>query len=260
MLSLQSGWQAVRLVEPGSRVVVNTAVPFGEPSALVNDDWVRAVRDTKRPAVSSMRRDPATDQFFVSIGVPVMRDGPEVRLRARRAHPRRGVQRRAAAAAGAGRRRRRADGRRTDDHGEDARRGASTSAASRTPTSQRPSAQHRKARCDRPCSKERRRFRPGADCRLTGWTVGIGLPAAAVDGPILESLLLLITVGVAILGGGLLMTFVVRWRIVRAQVAAVTAARALARGEPTARWTRGSPSSTIWPRASAMRARSSSDA
>ena len=32
------------------------------------------------------------------------------------------------------------------------------------------------------------------------------------------------------------MAFVVRWRIVRAQVAAVTAARALARGEPTARW------------------------
>ena len=52
-----------------------------------------------------------------------------------------------------------------------------------------------------------------------------------------NSLQLLVTVGVSILGGGLLMTFVVRWRIVRAQVAAVTAARALARGEPTAIWT-----------------------
>ena len=76
MVVLQPGWQAVRLVEPGSRVVVNTAVPFGERSALVDDDWVRRVRDTKRPAVSSVRRDPATGQFFVSIGVPVPRDGP----------------------------------------------------------------------------------------------------------------------------------------------------------------------------------------
>ena len=72
---------------------------------------------------------------------------------------------------------------------------------------------------------------------MTGWTVGFGLPAAAVDGPIRRSLWLLVGVGVVILGGGLIMAFVVRWRIVRAQVAAVTAARALARGEPTARWT-----------------------
>ena len=37
MLTLQEGWQAVRLVEPGSRVVVNTAFPYGQSSALISD-------------------------------------------------------------------------------------------------------------------------------------------------------------------------------------------------------------------------------
>ena len=49
MLSLELGWQAVRLVDLDSRVVVNTALPFGERSTLVSDDWVRAIRDDQAP-------------------------------------------------------------------------------------------------------------------------------------------------------------------------------------------------------------------
>ncbi len=79
-------------------------------------------------------------------------------------------------------------------------------------------------------------FSAWSTSELTGWTVGLGLPAASVDGPIWRALSLLVTAGVTILGGGLLLTFVVRWRIVRAQVAAVAAARAVARGEPTPVW------------------------
>jgi PAS domain S-box-containing protein len=45
-----------------------------------------------------------------------------------------------------------------------------------------------------------------------------------------------VTAGVTILGGGLLLAFFVRRRIVRAQVGAVAAARAVARGEPTPAW------------------------
>ena len=149
MLPLQAGWQAVRLVEPGSRVVVvNTAVPFGQSSALVSDDWVRAVRETKRPAVSSVRRDPATGQFFVVDRRPgdARRRGA---LRARRPHPRGGVQRRPASAAGAARRRPRADGRGTDDHGEDAGRGALPRRQTRPGLRRRPFERRRKARCDR---------------------------------------------------------------------------------------------------------------
>ncbi len=122
MLSLELGWQAVRLVDLESRVVVNTALPFGEPSTLVSDDWVRAIRDTKRPAVSAVQLDPAAKQHFVSIGVPVVLGG-EPSLRARRPHPHERAQRRPAPATAAARRRHRADGRRPDDHGADPCRG-----------------------------------------------------------------------------------------------------------------------------------------
>ena len=67
---MPSGWSIRR-----SHVVVNTAVPFGDASSLVSDDWVaRGARHGSAPRVSSLQRDPATGQFFVSIGVPVMRD------------------------------------------------------------------------------------------------------------------------------------------------------------------------------------------
>ena len=72
---MNRGWQSVRLVEPSAHVVVDTAVPFGQPSKLVSDDWVRGVRSTMRPAVSSGARDPQTGELFVSVAVPVTREG-----------------------------------------------------------------------------------------------------------------------------------------------------------------------------------------
>ncbi len=234
MLTLQEGWQAVRLVEPGSRVVLNTAVPYGQSSALVSDDWVRTVRETKRPAVSTVRRDPATDQFFVSIGVPVMRNGELQYVL--------GARILAAVFSGVLQRQK------APPDGVVALMDAEQTVMARTRSEavylgHKPSPEFADAMRTAPEGALRSTLLEGTPSFSawsrsadTGWTVGIGLPAAAVDRPILTSLFLLITVGVAILGGGLLMTFVVRWRIVRAQVAAVTAARAVARGEATPHW------------------------
>jgi PAS domain S-box-containing protein len=234
ILRLQPGWQAVRLVDPGARVLMNTGVPFGEPSALVNDDWVRAVRDTRRPAVSVLRRDPATGQYFVSIGVPVL-ENDQVRyaLGARiLASELSAVLQRQQAPAG----------------GVVALMDAELTIMARTRAEdvylgRKPSADFAVAIMSAPEGALRSRLLEGTPSfsawsrsDLTGWTVGLGLPAAAVDGPILRSLALLVTVGILILGGGLLLAFLVRWRVVRTQVAAVAAARALARGEPTAPW------------------------
>jgi PAS domain S-box-containing protein len=237
MLTLQEGWQAVRLVEPGARVVVNTAVPYGEPSLLVSDDWVRAVRETKRPAVSTVRRDPATNQFFVSIGVPVLRAGPgsEVQYIL-------GARILAAVFSGVLQRQQ------APTEAVVALMDAEQTIMARTRSEavyvgKKPSPDFADAMRTAPEGAMRSTLLEGTPSFSawsrspdTGWTVGIGLPAAAVDRPILTSLFLLITVGVAILGGGLLLTFVVRWRMVRAQVAAVTAARAVARGEPAPLW------------------------
>ena len=94
----------------------------------------------------------------------------------------------------------------------------------------------------------------------TGWTVGIGLPATAVDRPILNSLVLLITVGVAILGGGLLLT--VRRPLAHRPRPGRRGNRGPRGGARRAarRGTRTSLSSTISPMVSATRARSSSAA
>ena len=168
MLTLQQGWQAVRLVEPRlASGVVNTALPFGQSSALISDDWVRAVRETKRPAVSALRRDPATEQYFVSIGVPVMRDG-EVRyilgarilaavfsgVLHRQQAPPDGVIALMDAA--------------TDDHGADARRGRLRRRQAEPGLCARPSERRRKARGDRSCSKESPSFSAWSTSELTG--------------------------------------------------------------------------------------------
>jgi PAS domain S-box-containing protein len=71
---------------------------------------------------------------------------------------------------------------------------------------------------------------------LTGWTIGLGVPRESVDGQLVRSLGLLVSVMIALLGGGVFLALVVRHRIVRAQNAAVASARALARGEPVQPW------------------------
>ena len=235
MLEVQTGWQAVHLVEPNAHVVVNTAVPFGQPSKLVKDDWVRAVRDTNRPAVSSATRDPQTDHWFVSIAVPVVRAGHLWYILSARipASTFSDILRRQQA----------------PPDGVLGLLDADLTLFARTRSEEaylghKPTAEFIAATRSAREGAQRSRLLEGvpsfsawSQSSLTGWTIGLGLPAAAVDRPILRSLLMLVAVGVSILGGGLLLTFFVRWRIVRALVEAVAAARGVARGAPAPAWT-----------------------
>ena len=66
---------------------------------------------------------------------------------------------------------------------------------------------------------------------ITGWTVGIGMPASEIDGPIFRSMWALGLVGALILGLGVAGALVLSSFIVRALTSAATAARALARGD-----------------------------
>lgn len=235
MLEVNRAWQAVRLVEPNAHVLVDTAVPFGQPSKLVSDDWVRAVRSTMRPAVSSGARDPVTGQLFVSVAVPVTRDGhlsyvlsariltSELReiLRRQQAPP----------------------------DGVLALLDSNLTLIARTRSEdiylgRKPTDDFVAALKTSREGARRSRLLEGvpaysawSQSSLTGWTVGLGLPASGVDGPILRSLLMLVTVGVSILGAGLILTIIVRWRIVRALVSAVAASRGVARGTPLPEWT-----------------------
>ena len=229
--------------------------PFGEPSALVNDDWV-ADRCATRSAPRSRRCSsiPAAKQFFVSIGVPVVRGG-----RLRYVLGARILAQPSSAPSCAGNNRP-ADGvvalmdadltimARTRAEERLRRRQAEPRLPRRDPQRARGvaalDAPRGHSRRSRPGARPSSRAGPSASaCRPPRSTARSGVAVAARDRrrrhPRRRP------------PPGLL----VRWRIVRAQVAAVAAARALARGEPTpALDARASPSSTTSPRACAMRA------
>ncbi len=233
MLRADPEWEALWLVEARSgEVLVDTDVPFGEPSDLVNPDWVRTVRETRHPAASGLRQDPATKRFSVAIGVPVLRNravkyvlGARVRSTAfsevlrRQGTPEGGVvtlldrdqtiiarTRNEDLYVGKGP---------TPDFAQHSRE--TTEGAWRTVLLEGIKAYSAHSRSP-----------------LTGWTIGIGLPAESIDAPIRRSFEWLIGAGIAILSGGIALAVAVRRRIVRAQTAASAAARALAAGEPIA--------------------------
>ena len=67
---------------------------------------------------------------------------------------------------------------------------------------------------------------------LTGWAVGIGIPAGAVDAPILRSIWQLVLVGLVLLAAGIASALVLGRALVGALISASSAARGLARGDP----------------------------
>jgi signal transduction histidine kinase len=67
---------------------------------------------------------------------------------------------------------------------------------------------------------------------VTGWTTALGTPSESIDGPLRRRAAVLIAAAVGTLGVGLVIAILLGRSIVRAQVGAAVAARALARGEP----------------------------
>jgi PAS domain S-box-containing protein len=230
MVDLLPGWEAVRLLDPSLAVLMDTSVPFGRPSAALEDGWARQVRDTKRVAVSTAARHPDTGQLYVSIGVPVIsRERLRFILGARvLVSEFSQVVRR----------------QKSPPDGVVSLMDSKLTIIARTRGEEKylggqPSEQFANAIRGMPEGTVRSRLLEGtpsysahSTSALTGWTIGLGVPADAVDGPLWRSLGLLVTMMMTLLGSGLIMAFLVRRRIVRAQVAAVAAARALARGEP----------------------------
>ena len=229
VLPLHPGWQVIRLVDPSLKVLSSTSGPATDVP-LLDPDWVQEVIRTGGPAISGVLLDPATGQWVVSIGVPVNRAGRlkyvlGVRLYARM-------------------------------FGDILRRQKAPVDGVLTLLDRRPVIIARTRNEDRYVGKpptadfvERGRMAPEGSWRTvllegtvaysawsrstrSGWTVGIGLPALPIDGPIRRSFLTLVAGGLALTAAGLFLAMLLGRRLIRAQAAAAAACAALARGEP----------------------------
>jgi signal transduction histidine kinase len=67
---------SVVLADPDGQELVNTRARFGDPLPVSPDlEAIRGVVATIAPSVSSLTRDPVSGAWFISVNVPVQRDG-----------------------------------------------------------------------------------------------------------------------------------------------------------------------------------------
>ncbi len=74
LMAQRVGWIGLVLLDPSGRVRAHTASPAAVGTTLAQD-WSRTVAVSRRAAVSEVMEDPATRQHFVTVGVPVTRNG-----------------------------------------------------------------------------------------------------------------------------------------------------------------------------------------
>lgn len=230
LVPTQPGWYAILLIHPSGAVIADTALgPEATPS-FTTADWVRAVLSTKEAAVSNLFADPDANGYFFVVAVPVMRSG-EVRsvLAAQiRSKSLSDILRRQSA----------------PPNGVIALMDGSSHIMARTRNEEKfvgrlPSADYQAAAARMSEGSWRSTMLEGvvayssmSRSPITGWTVGIGIPATDMQRSIRNSMLALGLVGALILMVGVVCALVLSTFIVRALSSAATAARALARGEP----------------------------
>jgi signal transduction histidine kinase/ActR/RegA family two-component response regulator len=231
VLPLHPGWQSIQLIDPSLQVLASTSGTSSD--ALAPDpEWVHEVIASGRPSISGVMRDPASGQAVVSLGVPVRRGGRLKYVLGARVYARMFgdiLQRQKTPADGVAV---------LMDH--------KLVIAARTRNEGRyvgepalPEFQARSART--PEGSWRTIMREGIPAYsawsrspLTHWTVGIALPAAAIDEPVRRSFIALVAGGLGVSGIGLILAVLLGRRLIRAQTAATRTAAAVARGEPIA--------------------------
>jgi signal transduction histidine kinase len=231
ILPIHSGWLSVRLVDRSMRVLADTA-GSSDVTELLNPDWARKILETGEPAVSTVRKDPQTGRWIVSIGIPLKtRNGFIKYILGVRMH--------------------------AQAFTEVLNRVRLPPGAVVTLLDTEPVIMARTRNQDRfvggnpsPDFIRHSRAAPEGSWRttllegtpaysawvrspVTGWTVGVGLPSSAIDGPIRKSFFTLVGVGLGILAAGIVLASYLSRGIVRAHRSAAMAARALAHGEQT---------------------------
>ena len=230
LIPTQPGWYAVLLVHPSGAVMADTALGDNDIPSFTTADWVRRVLAAKQPAVSNLFQDATAGGYFFVVAVPVMRSGEVRSILAAQI--------------------------RSTSLSEILRRQSAPPNGVMTVLDSVPVVMARTRGeaqfINKPPSKDfldfaaktsegswRSRTLEGISAYssmsrspLTGWTVGIGIPANEMEAPIRNSVLALVLVGAFILGIGIASALGLSSFIVRAMSGASSGARALARGEP----------------------------
>ena len=232
VLPLHAGWQSIRLIARSREILATTEPAHDARRVVLNPDWVNTIFDSGQPAVSTARRDPDSGRWVVNIGVPVRRDGGvryvlSARLftqvfgdiLARQTPPPGGVLAILDSTPAIIARTRNEDRYLGKPPSPDfiARSRSATSGTFRS----------------RMLEGERS-YSAWSRSQSTGWTIGLGLAADAVDGPVLRSFGTLLAAAAITLSLGFVIALILTRNIVRTQTSAALAARALARGEPAA--------------------------
>jgi signal transduction histidine kinase len=228
VLPTHPDWESIRLVDPARRVVASTT---GEPASapLVDQEWVRTVIETRRPAVSHALHEPKSGRWMITVGVPVLR-GNELKYVL-------GARLYAVAFSRILRRQS------VPPNGIVTLLDAEPKIMART--------QNEDRYLGRPSSPEfvqRSHDSPEGSWRATslegtavysawsrspatGWTIAVGLPAEPIVGPIRRSFTALLLAGLGMCAAAIVLAVILGRDIVRGQGGAAAAARALARGE-----------------------------
>jgi signal transduction histidine kinase len=226
LLPIHTSWLAVRLIDPRAIKVVASTLADDEVSG--DPEWIHRIAQTRRGAVSTVRRSPL-GQWVVNIGVPVVRGGQLRYVLAARVG--------AAALSDSLQRQQAPEG------GVLTLLDVEQTIVARTRNADRyvgakPTADFVQHAQQAPSGSWRTVLLEGIPVYsawfrspVTGWTVGLGMPSDAIDGPLRRRAATILTAGIATLGIGLLIALVLGQRIVRAETGAAAAAKALARGE-----------------------------
>ena len=220
-------WESIRLVDLSLNVIANTHDMAATP--LAHPEWARRVIATGQPAVSHLLQEQSSGRWMVTVGIPVIRDGRvkyvlSARLYAkafsailqRQSVPPGGVvtllDNEPKIIARTLNEDKNVGGRPTPDFAE--RSSRAPEGSWRTVTLEGTPA-----------------YSAWSRSQLTGWTIGIGMPAEPIVAPIRRSFALLVAAGFGMCVAALVLALILGRDIVRGQAGAVAAARALARGE-----------------------------
>jgi signal transduction histidine kinase/CheY-like chemotaxis protein len=225
----QPGWYAMVLAAPSGHILFDTSARSGEAPQLGEREWIYEVVRTHRSAVSNLFQDVEAGGYFYMIAVPVMDSGAVKFVLAAKV--------------------------RSTSLSEILRRqgappGGVVTLIDRTPrimarsrseaefVGKAPSENFRTASLRMSEGTFQGRLLEGipsysslSRSPITGWTVGIGMPADSIAAPIRRSIWELALVGVALLGAGIISALILGRALVGALTSASQGARGLARGD-----------------------------